>query len=54
MAKKWHGIEELIDKEIDMPKDLWQYEETMRGIPNFDKSKEVKKRKINKKFKYKK
>lgn len=54
MAKKWHGIEELIDKEINMPKELWQYEEAMRGIPNFDKSKEKVKRKNNKKFKYKK
>lgn len=34
MAKKWHGIEELVDKEINIPKDLWQYEETMQGIPN--------------------
>lgn len=38
MAKKWHGIEELVDKEINIPKDLWQYEETMREIPNFNKT----------------
>lgn len=43
MAKKWYGIEKLVDKEIDMPKDLWQYEETMREIPNFDKTDGAKK-----------
>lgn len=36
--KKWHGIEELVDKEINIPKDLWRYEEAMREIPNFDKT----------------
>lgn len=43
MTKKWHGIEELIDKEINIPKDLWQYEEAMREIPNFDKTEGAKK-----------
>lgn len=32
--KKWYGIEKLVDKEINIPKDLWQYEEAMREIPN--------------------
>ena len=37
-VKKWHGIEELVDKEINIPKNLWKYEEIMREIPNFDKA----------------
>ena len=41
--KKWHGIEELVDKEINIPKDLWRYEEAMREIPNFDKNDGAKK-----------
>ena len=36
-VKKWHGIEELVDKEINVPKELWKVEEIMRDIPNFDK-----------------
>ena len=36
-VKKWHGIEELVDKEINIPKNLWKFEEIMREIPNFDK-----------------
>lgn len=43
MAKRWYGIEELVDKEINIPKDLWQYEEAMREIPNFDKNDGAKK-----------
>lgn len=37
MAKKWYGIEKLVDKEINIPNDLWQYEEAMREVPNFNK-----------------
>ncbi len=37
-VKKWHGIEELVDKEINIPKELWKFEEIMREIPNFDKA----------------
>lgn len=43
MAKRWYGIEELVDKEINIPKDLWRYEEAMREIPNFDKNDGAKK-----------
>lgn len=43
MAKKWYGIEKLVDKEINIPNDLWQYEEAMREIPNFDKTDGAKK-----------
>lgn len=43
MAKKWYGIEKLVDKEINIPNDLWQYEEAMRGIPNHDKTDGAKK-----------
>lgn len=38
MAKKWYGIEKLVDKEINIPNDLWQYEEAMREIPNHNKT----------------
>ena len=43
MAKKWYGIEKLVDKEINIPNDLWQYEEAMREIPNHDKTDGAKK-----------
>ena len=52
MAKKWIDANLIADADL-VPRDLWKYEDGMRKKPNFDKSKEVKKRKINKKFKYK-
>ena len=42
-VKKWHGIEELVDKEINITKELYQFEEIMKEIPNFDKSDSAKK-----------
>lgn len=53
MVKKWIDAGLIADADL-VPKKLWEYEDEMKKKPNFDKSKEVKKRKINKKFKYKK
>jgi hypothetical protein len=41
--KKWYGIEKLVDKEINMPTELWSYQEMMQSVPNFDKSDGAKK-----------
>ena len=35
--KKWHGIEELVDQEVNVPKELWKFQELMEEIPNFNK-----------------
>lgn len=35
--KKWHGIEELVDQEVNVPKELWSFQELMEEIPNFNK-----------------
>lgn len=51
MAKKWIDAGLIADTD-SVPKKLWEYEDEMKKKPNFDKSK-VKKRKVNKKFKYK-
>lgn len=52
--KKYVDADKVINATIYIPKELWEYESLMKKKPNFDKSKEKKKRKINKKFKYKK
>ena len=38
MVKKWYGIEKLIDKEINITEDLYEFDDIMKTIPNFDKS----------------
>ena len=50
--KKYVDADKVINATTEVPKELWEYETLMKSKPNFDKSKEVKKRKINKKFKY--
>ena len=41
--KKWHGIEELVDQEVNVPKELWKFQELMEEIPNFNKIDSAKK-----------
>lgn len=36
--KKYVDADKLIQATIEIPQELWQYEETMREIPNFDKT----------------
>ena len=43
MVKKWYGIEKLIDKDIKVSNKLYEYQESMEQIPNFDKSEGAKK-----------
>lgn len=50
--KKYVDADKVINATTEVPKELWEYESLMKKKPNFDKSK-VKKRKINKNFKYK-
>lgn len=50
--KKYVDADKVINATTEVPKELWEYESLMKSKPNFDKSKEVK-RKNNKKFKYK-
>lgn len=52
--KKYVDADKVINATSEVPKELWEYETLMKKKLNFDKSKEAKKRKINKKFKYKK
>ena len=52
--KKYVDADKVINSTSEVPKELWEYETLMKKKPNFDKSKEVEKRKIYKKFKYKK
>jgi hypothetical protein len=42
MVKKWIDAGEIADADIT-PKRLWEYEDLMKGIPNFDKSEGAKK-----------
>lgn len=37
MVKKWYDIEKIIDREIEIPKKLYKYQEIMEEVPNFDK-----------------
>ena len=37
MVKKWKEIDEAIKPTTEMPRELWQLEEQMREIPNFNK-----------------
>lgn len=53
MAKRWIDGNK-ISEVTEMPEDLYRYEDLMKSVPNFDKSKEKVKRKNNKKFKYRK
>ena len=53
MVKKWIDANLIADADL-VPKKLRGYEDELKEERNVDKSKEVKKRKINKKFKYKK
>ena len=43
MAKKWYGIEELVDKVTEIPEDLYKYDDLMKEVPNFDKTDGAKK-----------
>ena len=52
MVKKWIDAGLIADTDL-VPKRLREYENEMKKKPNFDKSKEIKKRKDKKKFKYK-
>ena len=38
MVKRWKEVDEVIKATIEVPKELWQLEEQMREIPNFNKS----------------
>ena len=38
MVKRWKEVDEVIKPTIEVPKKLWQLEEQMREIPNFNKS----------------
>ena len=53
MVKKWIDAGVIADRE-DIPNELYKYDSMMKEKPNFDKSKEIKKRKDKKKFKYRK
>ena len=43
MVKRWKEIDEVIKPTIEVPKELWQLEEQMKEIPNFDKTDGAKK-----------
>ena len=43
MAKRWKEVDEVIKATIEVPKELWQLEEQMREIPNFNKTEGAKK-----------
>lgn len=51
--KKWIDAS-LITDQAEVKKELWEYEKLMKQKPNFDKSKESKKKRNKQKFKYKK
>lgn len=55
MVKKWIDAGLITDRE-DIPKELYKYDSMMKEKPNWNKKEvgENKKRKINKKFKYRK
>ena len=38
MVKRWKEVDEVIKPTIEVPKELWQLEEQMREIPNFNKN----------------
>ena len=38
MVKRWKEVDEVIKATIEVPKELWQLEEQMREIPNFNKT----------------
>ena len=38
MAKKWYGIEKLVDKVTDIPEDLYKYDDLMKEVPNHNKT----------------
>ena len=37
MVKKWKEVDEVIKPTTELPKELWQLEEQMREMPNFNK-----------------
>ena len=39
MVKRWKEIDEVIKPTIEIPKELWQLEEQMKEVPNFNKRK---------------
>ena len=43
MVKRWKEVDEVIKATIEVPKELWQLEEQMREIPNFNKTDGAKK-----------
>ena len=43
MVKRWKEVDEVIKATIEVPKELWQLEEQMREIPNFNKADGAKK-----------
>ena len=43
MVKRWKEVDEVIKPTIEVPKELWQLEEQMREIPNFNKTEGAKK-----------
>ena len=43
MVKRWKEVDEVIKPTIEIPKELWQLEEQMREIPNFNKTEGAKK-----------
>ena len=43
MVKRWKEVDEVIKPTIEVPKELWQLEEQMREIPNFNKTERAKK-----------
>ena len=43
MVKRWKEVDEVIKPTIEVPKELWQLEEQMREIPNFNQTDGAKK-----------
>ena len=43
MVKRWKEVDEVIKATIEVPKELWQLEEQMREVPNFNKTEGAKK-----------
>ena len=43
MVKRWKEIDEVIKPTIEIPKELYKYDDIMKEIPNFDKTDGAKK-----------
>lgn len=52
--KRWIDANKIAEQEAEVHRDKWEFERLMKQKPNFDKSKESKKKRNKQKFKYKK